>query len=56
MTTAFTAIPIKMTMSAIRFLGVARLLDVDMAATYSARGAPFIDLDQRRRIFCGVDG
>jgi hypothetical protein len=45
MTTAFTAIPMKMTMSASRFRG-----DV-MAQPYSPRGAWVIDPDQGRQIF-----
>ena len=40
MTTAFTAIPVKMTMSAMRFLGD------DMSKSYPSSGAAFIDPDQ----------
>ena len=49
MTTAFTAIPIKMTTSAIRFLGDA------MTGAYPNSGAAFIDPDQAGGIFSGVD-
>lgn len=45
MTTTFTAIPIKMTMSAMRFLGD------DMGKSYPSAGAASIDPDQVRRIF-----
>lgn len=51
MTTAFTAIPEKITMSAIRFLGD---LVEDMAKHYPAAAPEIIDLDQRQQIFCGV--
>lgn len=40
MTTTFTAMPIKMTASAMRFLGCV------MASPYSRTGARFIDRDQ----------
>jgi hypothetical protein len=45
MTTAFTAIPIKMTTSAIRFLGGG------MAGFYSTPVARSIDSDQCSRVF-----
>jgi hypothetical protein len=47
MTTAFTAIPIKMTTSAIRFFGNA------MTEFYPGSGAAFIDPDQVRWSFQG---
>jgi hypothetical protein len=51
MTTAFTAIPEKMTISAIRFFGD---LVEDMARPYPAAVPKIIDLDQRLKIICGV--
>ena len=44
MTTAFTAMPMKITMSAMRFLGV------DMSKFYPSAGAASIDRRQTRRI------
>jgi len=43
MTTAFTAMPMKMTMSAMRFLGD------DMGKFYPVAGAPYIDPHQVER-------
>jgi hypothetical protein len=50
MTTAFTAMPMKMTTSAIRFLG-----GCDMAESYPTIGALSINTDQPIWIFQGVE-
>jgi hypothetical protein len=50
MTTAFTAMPINMTASAMRFLGGG--VNSDMTALYSTRRLPLIDLDQVTHL-CG---
>lgn len=48
MTTAFTAIPMKITTSAMRFLGC------DIMAIYSIRDVAIIDQDQEHQIAGGV--